>query len=179
MLDTQGHVVIDAFTRTEDLYPSLRRALIKFEALVPNTVNWTALDEAESRKLKHMSRDRVRKRHNITYSCFYDAALRRLVESHDHEFMQTFNYAFEDLPPCSRTWGAAVRFNDWNGEVHIRSKHIDHKKKCRKRKRPWCRSYVYARFPGTLVYRYIGLSLSMHRKKVLHIIVCSIPYNGP
>lgn len=103
MLDANHHEVFDAMVRQEDFYPTLRRALTKYEARSsPGTVDWEVLDMLE--RTDH--RNNVRKKNKFVtpmsiYSCYYTEASRRLVEWHDSVILKRFKYTFEQLGKCS------------------------------------------------------------------------------
>ena len=90
-------VVYDSMVQLEDFYPSLERALAKFECYAgAGKVNWEWLQQkaAQGRSgIGNFNEDRG----VSPYWCFYDAASRALVEQSDGDVLERFGYSLESL----------------------------------------------------------------------------------
>jgi hypothetical protein len=93
-------VVYDAVVRLEEFFPSLGKAMRKYECLQPGTVNWDHFNnemkrhEQDSAKaIGNFNKDR----YVVPYHCYYDKKSRAQVEKHDSHVFHMYGYTFDDF----------------------------------------------------------------------------------
>jgi hypothetical protein len=92
--------VYDAVVRLEQFYPSLGKALRKFECMQPGSVNWAHFDEQVKQHQQEATKaigNFNKDRHIAPYHCFYDKKTQAMVEKHDAHMFHMYGYTFDDF----------------------------------------------------------------------------------
>jgi hypothetical protein len=91
MLDKNNNEIYDAMVRLDNFYPSLRKALEKYEKLVPNSINWENFNKyANINKICNK-----RKKDIDNYYQYYSKDSIKLVKLHDDFILKKYNYSFQ------------------------------------------------------------------------------------
>ena len=106
MVDESGRDRFVAVIRTEQLYPTLFNALTTLEeAMGTGIVDWEGFRQAEAAQFQANSQSKVKKgqlkQAKLPYSCYYqNPDIKDLVLRNDQEYLDRWNYSFEDMPAC-------------------------------------------------------------------------------
>ena len=107
MVDESGRDRFVEVIRTEQLYPTLFNALTMLEGTMgTGIVDWEGFRQAEAAQFQANSQSQAGKGHikqeKLPYSCYYqNPAIKDLVLRNDQEYLDRWNYSFEDMPACT------------------------------------------------------------------------------
>ena len=108
MVDESGRDRFVAVVRTEQLYPTLFNALTMLEGTMgTGIVDWEGFRQAEAAQFQANSQSQAEKgghikQEKLPYSCYYqNPAIKDLVLRNDQEYLDRWNYSFEDMPACT------------------------------------------------------------------------------
>lgn len=91
MLDRNNNEIYDAMVKLDNFYPTLRKALEKYEKIVPKSINWNNFNKYADIDFKCNKR----KKDTDNYFKYYTKDSIKLVVYHDCFILNKYNYSFQ------------------------------------------------------------------------------------